>query len=211
MGLVELPFLMMFTFNRKYSFSIVHNLAKWHNVSQNTMKNILIILLILISTSSFSQNNSEFEIFRKVIAHEIRDGSLYLQCEKRRTFFDLINFKNQTSLKIPENILIEIATNAKRSEDGIWKSGLLKEFKYGSDIKSKECLSKEDAIQLFEKTGKRQNIVSISNPIFDDNYENCVVSVTYWMFKGSVYEKSYFLKKVYGVWTLIAEYDMWLT
>ncbi|MCJ7756849.1 MAG: hypothetical protein MUP24_01780 [Gillisia sp.] len=175
------------------------------------MRNILIILLILISTLSFSQNNSEFEIFRKVIAHEIRDGSLYLQCEKQRTFFDLKNFKNQTLLQIPENILIEITTNAKRSEDGIWKSGLLKELKYGSDIKSNECLSKEDAEQLFQKTGKRQNIVSISDPIFDDNYENCVVSVTYSMFKGSVYGRSYFLKKVYGVWTIITEYNMWLS
>ena len=30
-------------------------------------------------------------------------------------------------------------------------------------------------VGCFKKTGKRQNIISISEPIFDNNYENCII------------------------------------
>jgi len=178
------------------------------------MKRNLNIFLILISTLSFSQNNSEFEVFKKIIDHEIGKGILgiYIQCEKPKTFFDQKDFKEQTGLEVPENILKEIEINGTKSSDGIWNSELISELSYGSDfIKSKKCLTKKDAELIFEKTKKRQTIVSISEPIFDNNYENCVVSVTYWKFTGSAYGHKYFLKKVYGVWTVIVEYGMWMT
>jgi len=173
---------------------------------------ILIIFLILISTLSYSQNKSEFEIFRKIIDQEIKNGGLYIQCNKPKTFFDQKDFKEQTGLEVPVNILKEIEKNATKSDDGIWKSELINEFKYGSDfIKSKSCLTKKDAEQLFEKTRKRQSVVSISEPIFDNNNKNCVVSVTYWKFAGSAYGHSYLLMKVYGVWTIIKVFGTWMT
>ena len=178
------------------------------------MKRTLNIFLILISTLSYSQNSSESDIFKRVINYEIEKGNsgIYIRCEKSKTFFDLNNFKEQTGLKVPENILKEIEKNAKVSVDGIWDSELIKGMNYNSDfIIKKDCLTKNDAEQLFIKTKKRQNIVTISEPLFDKNYENCVVSVSYSKFTGSAYGQEYFLKKVYGVWTVIVEYGMWMT
>ena len=72
-------------------------------------------------------------------------------------------------------------------------------------------MTKKDVEEIFNKTKTRQNILSISDPIFDDNYENCVVSVTYSKFPGSAYGPKYFLKRVYGVWVVIVEYELWIT
>ncbi len=178
------------------------------------MKRTLNILLILISTLSYSQNSSESDVFKKIFDYEIGKGILgvYVQCEKPKTSFDLKDFKEQTGLNVPESILNEIEINATKSSNGIWNSELINELNYGSDfIKNKKCLTKKDAELIFRKTKKRQNIVSISEPVFDNNYENCVVSVSYWKFTGSAYGKKYFLKKVYGIWTIIVEYEQWMT
>ena len=178
------------------------------------MKRTLNILLILISTLSYSQNSSEFDVFKKIIDHEIGKGTLgiYIQCEKPKTFFDYKDFKEQTRLEVHENIIKEIEKNGTKSSGGIWDSELINELNYNSDfIKEKKCLTKNDAEQIFEITKKRQNIVSISEPVFDNNFENCVVSVRYWKFTGSAYGHKYFLKKVYGIWTVIVEYEMWMT
>ena len=176
------------------------------------MKKTINILLLLISSFIYSQNNSESEIFRKIIDHEIGNCGLYIQCDKMKTFFELEDFIDQTGLDVPFIILKEIERNAQKSNAGNWNSELLYNLNYGTElIKSKKCLSKNDVEKLFETTGKRQSIISISEPIFDDNYENCIVSVTFSKFKGSAYGHSFFLKKVYGIWTIIVEYETWMT
>src|SRR5690606_41870327 len=135
----------------------------------------------LISTLSYSQNNSEFEVFKKIIDYEIGKGStgIYIQCEKPKTSFDQKNVREQTGLEVSENILNESEQNATKSSDGIWNSELISELSYGYDFfKSNKCLTKQDAELILKKTTKRQTIVSISEPIFDNNNEICVVSVT---------------------------------
>ncbi len=172
------------------------------------------MLLILISTLSYTQNNSEFGIFKKIIDHEIGQGTsnIYLRCEKIKTFFDQNSFKEQTELKVPENILEEIEKNALQSIDGNWNLELIKELKYGSDfIKSEKCLNLKDAEKLFNKSGKRQSVILLSQPIFDSKFEHCVISISYLRFTGSAHGHTYFLKKVYGIWTVIVEYDQWIT
>lgn len=178
------------------------------------MKRTLNIILILISTLSYSQNSSEYDVLRKIIDHEIGKGTLgiYIQCEKPKISFDQKDFIEQTGLKVPENILNEIEQNGTKSSKGTWKSELISKLNYSSDfIKINKCLTKEDAELMLKKTRKRQNIISISEPIFDNNSENCVISITYWKFSGSAYGHRYFLKKVYGIWTVIVEYDTWMT
>ncbi len=178
------------------------------------MKRTLNIILILISTLSFSQNSSESDVFKKIIDYEIGKGTLgiYVQCNKPKTFFNLNDFKEQSGLEVPENILKEIEKNGTKSSDGIWNTELINKLNYSSTfIKSKKCLTKKDAEQIFKETNKRQNIISISEPIFDNNYENCVVCISYSKFTGSAYGHTYFLKKVYGVWTIIDEYEQWMT
>jgi hypothetical protein len=178
------------------------------------MKRTLNILLILISTVCYSQNSSESDVFKKILDYEIGKGTtgIYIQCEKPKTYFDCEDFNNQTGLEVPENILKEIEENGIKSSDGIWNSELISKLNLNSDfIKSKSCLTKEDAEQIFVATKKRQNILSISEPVFDNKYENCMVSVSYWKFTGSAYGYKYFLKKVYGVWTIITEFEFWMT
>lgn len=178
------------------------------------MKRTLNILLILISTLSFSQNNSEFDVFKKIIDDQIGKGifGIYVQCEKSKTYFDQTIFKEETGLEVPENILKEIETNVAKSSNGIWNIKLINELNYGSSyINSEKCLTDKDAEEIFEKTEKRQNIISISDPVFDNNYENCVVSVSFRKYTNSSRGSVYFLKKVYGIWTVIAVYGNWIT
>jgi hypothetical protein len=178
------------------------------------MKRTLKILLILISTLSYSQNNSESEVFKKIIDDQIAKGTfgIFVQCEKSKTYFDQTIFKEETGLEVPENILKEIEANVAKSSNGIWNSKFINELNYGSSyINSEKCLTKKDAEEIFIKTKKRQNIISISDPVFDNNHENCVVSVSYWKFTDSANGSVYFLKKVYGIWTVIAVYGIWMT
>lgn len=178
------------------------------------MKRALKILLILISTLSYSQNNSESDVFKKIIDHEIGKGSLgiYVQCKKSKTYFDQTIFKEETGLEVPEIILKEIEANVTKNSNGIWNSELINELNYGpTTIKNNKCLTEKEVEQIFEKTKKWQKIISISEPVFDNNYENCVVSISYRNFTESAYGSKYFLKKVYGIWTVIAEYEIWMT
>lgn len=183
------------------------------NHKKKNMK-IYCLLFLTISTLSFSQNNSESDVFKKIIDEQIGKGTLgiYVQCEKYKTFFDLKEFKEEACLEVPEKILNEIEANVAKSNDGIWNSELINELNYSSDlIKSKKCLTKKEAEEIFIKTKKRQKIISISEPIFDNNYENCIVSVIYSTFTHSASGHSYFLKKVYGSWTVITVYGIWMT
>jgi hypothetical protein len=179
------------------------------------MKRIFKILLILISTLSYSQNNSESDVFKKIIEYQMGRGEygIYVQCEKYvTTFFDQAIFKEETELEVPESILKEIEINAAKSSNGIWNSELISEVNGRSGfIKNNKCLTETEVKEIFEKTKKRQKVISISTPVFDNNFENCVVSVSYWRFTGSGSGSKYFLKKVYGIWTVIAVYGIWIT
>ena len=137
---------------------------------------------------------------------------MYIQCEKYKTYFDQTRFKEETGLEVPENILKEIETNVAKSSDGIWNSELINELNYGpAFIKNNKCFTKKDIEQIFEKTKKRQNVVCIGTPVFDNNYENCVVSVIDLNFTDSASGCTYFLKKIYGAWTVIVVYGIWMT
>jgi hypothetical protein len=218
---VELSFRIKFSLSRKLSGYELPAISKWRNVIGYTTKNrkkknmkIYYLLFLTISTLSFSQNNSEPAVFKKIIDEQFGKGTfgIYVQCEKHKTFFDLKEFKEETALEVPEKILNEIEVNVVKSNDGIWNSELIKELNYSSDlIKNKKCLTKKETEEIFIKTKKRQEIISISEPIFDNNYENCIVSVIYSTFTHSASGHSYFLKKVYGSWTVIAVYGFWMT
>ncbi|MBC5863025.1 hypothetical protein [Flavobacterium turcicum] len=175
---------------------------------------IYCLLFLTISTLCFSQNNSESDVLKKIIDEQIGMNTfgIYVQCEKHKTFFDLKEFKEETGLEVPEKILYEIEANVAKSNGGTWNSELIKELNYSSDlIKNIKCLTKKEAEEIFIKTKKIQKIISISEPIFDNNYENCIVSVIYSTFTHSASGYSYFLKKVYGKWTVIAVYGIWMT
>ncbi len=180
------------------------------------MKRTLNILLIFISTISYAQNieEKEAEIFEKIVTHEFQYGGIYIGCNKSKTYFDSDELTKQSGLEVPENILEELTKSSELSEKGTWNPELIKRNrkKYSTEyIKKGKCLSLKDSERLFERTKKRQTIVSISQPIFDSEFKNCIVSVSYLKYKGSAHGNKYFLKKVYGKWIIIDTYDIWLT
>ncbi|WP_041557725.1 hypothetical protein [Cellulophaga algicola] len=178
------------------------------------MRQTSYIILLLISTWSYSQNNSGDAVFKKIIHYEIQQDTIgiYISCEKSKAFFDKEDLKEQTVLEVPEKILNELEENATKSNHGSWDSELITELNYGSDfIKSMQCLSLKEAQLLYDKKKKRQHIITLSEPVFDNDYENCVISVSFQYFTGSAHGYSYFLKKTDGVWTVIAYYDAWIS
>ena len=153
-------------------------------------------------------------LIRKVVDSEIGNGKygIYLRCEKPKTPFDTRIFKEQTGLAVPENILNEIENNSTGENVRTWNSEVFSQLGYGPDfIKSKKCLSKEDAEMLLEKARTRKNILSVGHPVFDNASEHCIISADYRMFEKSTYGHTYFLKKTCGVWTVVLIYDTWMS
>jgi len=178
------------------------------------MRRTINIILILISTLGYAQNETEIEVFRKIIDNEISNAGIFIRCEKPKTFFNSIEFKEQTGILLPENILEELTQSSNLNYDGKWNAKIIKDLnqKYSSDIiKKDKCLTLKDSERLYKKTGKRQSIVLISQPIFDSKFEYCIVSVSYLKFTGSAYGQKYLLKKVNGIWTIVIEYENWLS
>jgi hypothetical protein len=98
------------------------------------MKRTLKIFLILFSTLSYLQNNSDFDVFKKIIEHESGTGvlGLYVQCEKSKTTFDQKVVLEETELEVPKNILRDIEINVAKSSNGIWNSELINQLNYGA-------------------------------------------------------------------------------
>lgn len=172
------------------------------------------MILFLNSMLSNAHNDLKFEVLESIIKHEMEnsDNVLYLECIKPKTYFDCKNFKKQIPFDIQIEILQELEKNASKSEDDLWKSKCVKALKKKSkSFKNRNCLSKKDVSKLFEKTGKRNSVLTISDPIFSNNNEYSIVSISYLMFPGSAYGNSYFLQKIQGVWRIKASYNSWLS
>ncbi|MEH6681042.1 MAG: hypothetical protein V7724_10875 [Sediminicola sp.] len=169
------------------------------------------IVITLISICCFSQQNPDRELFDKIIKENLSSSTFYLSCEKSRTFFDGGQFKRETGLKVPSNILEELEISSKKSRGGNWNMEFLNASAYVSKFLKGNCLIEEDVNALFEKTMKRHLVFKISEPIYDESRENCVISFSCVKFKGSAYGSSYFLKKVYGSWIVISIFNTWIT
>ena len=171
-------------------------------------------LLLLITTLSFSQNKSENEVLKKIVDHEIQKNkaTIYIECKKTNTSFNIEEFKEESAgLEISEITLNEFKNNNIHTDE-VWNSELIKQLEFNSIyIKSTNCLTKEEIELIFKNTNKRQNIVSISKPVFDNNFESCIVSVMYSKSFRSASGQSYFLKKVNGIWEIIMEFRQWIT
>ncbi|WMN07874.1 hypothetical protein QYS48_30190 [Marivirga arenosa] len=174
------------------------------------MKYLATIILTFIATLSWSQTNNEFSIFTKIIEQEASNGKVYIHCDKPKTYFNTNELIEQTGLQIPQNTLNELKESVLTSRDGVWDQGLIQSLN-SSFLKSKNCLTKEATNELFRETGERQKVVSISEPVFDQKSENCIISVTIQNYLGSASGYSYFLSKVYGTWTIVATFNPWIT
>ncbi|WP_264535973.1 hypothetical protein [Flavobacterium sp. N1736] len=178
------------------------------------MKKAFKILVLLISISSFSQNKSENEVFKKIVGHEIEKNksAFYIECKKPQTSFNIKEFKIENEgFVISETILNEFEKNNINTNE-VWNSELMKQLEFNSShIINTNCLTQEETEAIFKDTNKRQNIISISKPIFDNNFENCIVStISSHSFQNSS-GKSYFLKNVNGIWTIVMEFNYWIS
>ena len=178
-----------------------------------SMKNILFSLtIVLFSNFCRSQVEAEKKIFYKIILENSTNNEFYIGCEKSKTSFDSAQFSKESGLIVPSNILDELSISSKKSEGGNWEPI----FPINSDYipalsNPKNCQDKNNIEAIFKKKKKRQSIFLLSEPIFDNNFEHCVISFSCIRFKGSAYGSSYFLKKVYGSWTIIAVFDSWVS
>ncbi|WP_298248332.1 hypothetical protein [uncultured Christiangramia sp.] len=166
----------------------------------------------LIEKVGKNQGELEFEILESIIKYEISNEELYIQCQKPRTYFDRQDFIEQVSYDLQIEIIQELEKNASISKGALWNSKWMTDLskKYNS-LNNRNCITKNDVSKLFEKTKKRNSVLTISDPIFSNNNEYCIVSISYLMFPGSAYGNSYFLQKVQGEWTILASYDNWLS
>ena len=176
--------------------------------------NPLFILLVI-----FTQYHSvlgqqiveENNIFNSIILHQIKSGSsqLYLDCKKAETYFDLESFLEETTLvSIPRKILDEILFNSKNDiKNKDWDCDLLKKLKLNKDfLVQKKCL-KEKEIKRVLKIKSKNIILRVHKPIFDKNNNHCVIDLTILTSEGVFKASSFFLKKIYGKWIILEEFN----
>lgn len=162
------------------------------------------------------ESNIDFQIFKTIIFDRLvkEHSGFFIECDKHVIPFEKNDFLEQTGLiDIPKNVLFELKENSKNTiKNEKWPNSLLEELNLGGgSLILRKCLNSEDIVSLFEKEKKRQTIFGISKPIFDDKKQHCVIYVSILAFPGSVSGSSFFLKKVYGKWVIVQEYDFWMS
>ncbi|MCM5663624.1 hypothetical protein [Galbibacter mesophilus] len=171
-----------------------------------------IIAIIFNSIFCFAQFELESEVFRVVLADNAMNKKIYISCEKPRTRFEYLDFNESSGLEVPIEIIEELNRSSEKSRGGSWDSIFPLKSELASDyLKSEKCISKDDIDSLMIKKNYDTSIFNISEPIFDEKFEHCIVSFTCIRPKGSAYGSSYFLKKVYGSWIVIAVFDSWIS
>ncbi|PKP28277.1 MAG: hypothetical protein CVU01_04520 [Bacteroidetes bacterium HGW-Bacteroidetes-18] len=178
---------------------------------------VIFFLTLFFSCKSLSQiEKIEEQIFKTIIFDRLvkEHSGFFIECDKHVIPFEENDFLEQSGLiDIPKNVLFELKKNSKNAiKNENWSNSLLEELNLGSGfLKLRKCLNNEDIVSLFEKKKKRQTIFGISKPIFDDKKQHCVIYVSILAFPGSVSGSSFFLKKVYGKWVIVQEYDFWMS
>jgi hypothetical protein len=173
----------------------------------------LVTFLFILVDPTFAQrsHSGDDDILKSILEYEIGNGQFYIQCEKPKTYFDPAEFVSQNGTGVRAKILTQLRDKSLRSSDGMWETSLFDSENIKPFLIEEHCLTKEDCGRLFDSTGKRQRIICVSDPVFDNHEQHCVVSITHLSFKGSASGHSYFLKKVYGRWLIVFVYDDWAT
>jgi hypothetical protein len=178
--------------------------------------NLLLNLLIFfgfLSHQVVAQNDAQYEVLRTVLEHELKasNSPLFLGCHKSRTVFDPKVLLEESGLLLSEHILDDLKQDAGQSKTGRWDRKSLKTILVEDIELQKVCLSPKAIENKFRSTGKRQNIILVSQPIFDRNFNYCVVQIVYQKFFKSAYGGSYLLKRNPTGWEIIAEFEYWMS
>lgn len=173
---------------------------------------ILVLTFVFQNNIAYSQFiKTEHEIFVTILKKQVGNGAtnFYLSCNKPKTFFMKEIFLEQTTLKnIPKNILLELVKNSEDNiKDELWSCRFIKKLNFAKDfLASRKCL-KENEIKNKLKINQRTTIFEISKPIFDFKKIHCIVDLVVSETKGEFFSTSFFLKKIYGKWVILAEFD----
>lgn len=168
------------------------------------------IIFTLYTIFGYSQDETVKVIDVLLNEFDISYSELYVQSEKEKTYFSKHSFKEQTVMSIPEEILNEIERYSNDNFENEWAKDLLINTFKKHQFKVKAYLTKDEVTKLFNDTGK-QYVIVISQPLFDEEQEHCVISITHRMYHGRASGASYFLKKIYGKWVLLEVFDLWIT
>ncbi|MFM1878257.1 MAG: hypothetical protein RLZZ241_1123 [Bacteroidota bacterium] len=167
-------------------------------------------LLLLFVQLSFGQKERYLEVLRAVLDSEQGKGAtnLLIQCERPLTFFDMEAYQYEAEISLPLETLYTLSIGALKSKAGRWEFDS-NTTKIG--ITKNPCISAKQIQKLFRKTGKRQNILSVSTPVFDASNQYCVIQVAYAKFTKSSYGLSCLLLQSPKGWEVIAEFDFWMS
>jgi len=174
---------------------------------------IFSLLLFIFNLNKINAQDIQIEnrIFETMILNQVSKGStnFYVSCDRPKTFFKVESFLEQSTLKdVPKNILHELEKKYdKYNEIKQWDCNLLKELKLPEGfLISDKCLASKKKKIILENTKERITVFTISNPIFDDKKEHCIVDVVISKYKGSFQASSYILKFIYGKWVILEEF-----
>ena len=187
------------------------------------MRIFITLFLLLISFNNLNAQKDEhvindilFDLF------DFQQDTILIESIKKKTYFgyDSISFENTTGLTVPSTIILEWNNNEENKdfEDKWDEQGLNKTdtIFYGNDtiIEKKpffKCLTKDKVDQIFSKTQKRQKIYSVSKILFDNSKENGIFHFTIVPLPGDFFSKTILIKKVFGKWIIITEFDFIMT
>lgn len=171
-------------------------------------------LFLFMVMSAFGQPKTDYEVLQSLINQELQkdESNLMLSCQRPNTVFDMETFRAESEEKIPQEVLYSLAIRALKSKTERWDSKNLKESVYRiNGLKDIQCLSEKNIQKLFRKSGKRQNILLISTPVYDTSDQYCLVQVAHLKFTKSSYGQSCMLKRTNSGWVVIEEFDFWMS
>jgi hypothetical protein len=195
------------------------------------MKYLITILLTLFSLSIVKAQTDEsiindlfFNLFDPLsfnLSDNIKD-TLLISSTIYKTYFDYDSaaFENETGFKVPKKIISDWKKNlAPDNFISFWNERELNKidtiFTVNDTVVLKKpfvkCLSQTEEKSLFEKAKIRQRVYSISKILFDDSRENAIFELLYTPWPGDVSGGKIFIKKVFGVWIIIARFDYSMT
>lgn len=179
------------------------------------MKLILNLLIIIgfFNQQGVAQTAAQYQVLQTVVEQELKASGtpLFLGCLKTRTVFDPEVLREESGLLLSDSILTDFKEAADQSKTERWDKKGLKTIQAGNKVLHKICLSPRAIENKFRSTGKRQNILTVSQPIFDRGGTYCVVQIVFQKFFKSAYGGSYLLKRTPSGWKIIAEFESWMS
>jgi hypothetical protein len=165
------------------------------------------MFIIYGNTVNAQFRKTDNKIFNTIISKQIENGltTFYIKCSKPKTFFKKKTFLNETHLKnIPEIVLTELerASNKKIKTEH-WDCSL---FKKNIPFLEKKCIGDEKSERILQKKG-RTTIFEIHKPLFDKKTTHCIVQVVVIRKKGEFSSSLFLLKKIYGKWIILEEFN----